>query len=151
MTPKILVYLFCATLFVSCGVNHCDYYCDTGPLSLSFVLLDSESGENLFTNGTYHLDELQILDIENDNATVPYIFISEDDTNQLILGPFGDGINTAHYAIAINTEILFSISLKTEEISDTCCTSIALDEFNIHGADFNQNATSGIFEILIVI
>ena len=151
MQYKLLLYLFYATLLASCGVNNCDYYCDTGPLNMSFVLLDSESGENLFTNGTYHLDELQIIDLENDNTTVPYIFISENDMNQLVLGPFGDGINTAHYAITINTEILFSISLKTEEISDTCCTSIVLNQFNIHGAEFNQNETSGVFEVFIVI
>ena len=151
MRTKIFSLFFALSLLTSCGVNDCDYDCDTGPLSLNFALLDKESRENLFTNGTYQLDKLKVLDLDNENATISYRFITEDDLNQLVLGPFGHEIQEPNYAITINTETVFSISLKTEEISDTCCSSIILEEFNLSGAEYSQNETTGVYEVLIEI
>lgn len=149
MKTKILILLFTLSLLFSCNVNTCDYYCDSGPLSLNFALLDKESGENLFTNGTYQIDEVVVLDLDNENAFISYLFITEDDLNQLVLGPFGFDIQEVNYAITINSETVFSISLKTDEISDTCCSTIILEEFDLRGAEYNQNETTGVYEVLI--
>ena len=149
MKIKIFSLLIAFSLLLSCNVNTCDYYCNSGPLSLYFVLLNKESGENLFTNGTYQLENLEVLDLDNSNAAIPFNFNIEEDLNQLAIGSFGYEINEANYAITINSETIFSISLNTEETRDACCSAISLKDFKLNGAEYNLNETTGVYEVLI--
>lgn len=149
MPQKFKILLSAVLLFFSCNVNDCDYYCDSGPLSLSFDLLDKESGENLFSNGVYQIDDVTVMDLNNENTLIAFGFSIENNLNQLVLGPFGFETKKANYAIAINSQTIFSFSLKTEEIKSTCCSTIALEEFNLLGADFKQNENTGTYEVLI--
>lgn len=149
MKIKISVLILTLALFVSCNVNRCDYYCDSGPIILKFEIVDKESGENLFTNGTYSSENLQVIDLNNNDNLVQFEFISENNLNQLLLGPFGFEVQEAKYAVLIHSETIFSIALKTIEEKDTCCSTILLDEFSLNGAEFTQDEATGVYKVLI--
>jgi len=149
MKIKISALVLSLALFVSCNVNQCDYYCDSGPISLKFEIVDKEDGENLFTNGTYSKESLEVIDLNNNDSLVQFEFITENDLNQLLLGPFGFEVQEAKYAVLIHSEAIFSVALKTIEEKDTCCSTILLDEFNLNGAEFSQDEATGVYKVLI--
>ena len=61
--------------------DNCDQDCFTPPNTFLFEVVDKTSGENLFTNKTYNPEDIIITDSLNDNQSVAYTFISEDNLN----------------------------------------------------------------------
>lgn len=48
----------------------------TPPSPLFFELIDKETGENLFTNGTYDADQIEVTN-SLDNSSIGFTFIDE--------------------------------------------------------------------------
>jgi hypothetical protein len=130
-------------------VDKCDVYCNSGPLSLSFELLDKATGENLFTNNTFDPADIVVLDLDNNNSSVQFSFISENDINVINLGPFGWGTNNANYLLKVGERDIFTLILEAEEIQDECCSNVVLNKLIIEGSDFSQNTENGVYEVLV--
>lgn len=143
--------LLIVTVFAlnSCNVDKCDVDCTSGPLSLSFKLLDKTTGENLFTNNTFNPDDITVLDLDNNNSNVQFTFVSENDINIINLGPFGWGTNIANYLLKVGERDIFTLSVDAEEIRGECCSFVALNKLTIDGADFSQNTQNGVYEVLV--
>lgn len=144
-----ILVLFVVFVLNSCNVDHCDVYCNSGPLSLNFALLDKSTNENLFANGTFNPDDIEILDLENDNTPVQFVFNPENDLNLITLGPFGWETKTANYKLKVDSLNIFTLNLKTEEIKTECCTTVKINKLEIKNAEFQQNPETGVYEILI--
>lgn len=144
--------LLLVTVFTlnSCNSDDNDIpYCESGPLGLSFQLLDKTTGENLFTNGTFDPADIQVLDLDNVNSNVQFTFNSEDDRNVINLGPFGWGTNIAHYILKVDERDILTLYLDAERKSEDGCSFVAINKLEIENAEYTQNTQSGIFEVLV--
>lgn len=150
MKTKILILLFITGLaFNSCSVDKCDYDCTSGPLSLSFQLLDKATGENLITNGTFDPENIEVLDLNNGNNNVQFTFYPEDDRNVINLGPFGWGTNIVNYVLKVGDRDIFTLELDTENNTEDCCSFVQVNKLEIKNADYFQNPETGIYEVLV--
>lgn len=149
MKFKALTFLSLVLFFISCGVNPCDYNCNSGPLYIYFDLLDEDSRESIFKSGNYNIDNLTILDPNNENDPVEFDFMTENDLYYLVIGPFDQDTEVANYSFFLEDELMFNIMLNTSTIIDICCSNVVLEDFNVSGSDYEFDETSGIFKILI--
>ena len=150
MKREVLVLLFITAFALSsCGVDRCDVDCNSGPLGLNFELLDKTTGENLFTNGTFDPEDIQVLDLDNDNSNVQFTFYSEDDRNIINLGPFGWGTNIANYVLKVGERSIFTLLVDAEQKTEDCCSFVQVNKLEIKNADYSQNSETGIYEVLV--
>lgn len=148
MKIKVLLFIAAFALY-SCSVDTCDVDCNSGPLSLSFELLDKATGDNLFTNGTFDPADIQVLDLDNDNRRVEYAFIDENDRNIINLGPFGWGTNIANYVLKVGERNIFTLFVDAEKITEDCCSFVQENKLEIKNADYSQNPDNGVYKVLI--
>jgi hypothetical protein len=148
MKGFILLLLTVCT-FNSCSVDNCDLICNSGPLSLNFQLLDKDTGENLFTNGTFSATEIIVLDLDNNNSPIQFTFNEEDDINVINLGPFGWGTNIVNYSLEVAERNIFILRLDAEQKSEDCCSYVQINKIEIENADYSQNIQTGIYEVLV--
>ncbi|QQX76762.1 MULTISPECIES: hypothetical protein [Aequorivita] len=150
MKLKGFILLVIATIAItSCSVDKCDILCNSGPLGLNFELLDQATGENLFTNGTFDPADIEVLDLNDANNSVPFTFISENDINIIRLGPFGWGTNIVNYTLKVGEVEIFNLILDAEEKTENCCSFVQINTLEINNADFEQNTETGIYEIMV--
>lgn len=143
--------LFLVTAFVlnSCSVDKCDVDCTSGPLGLNFQLLEKTTGEDLFTNGTFDPEDIEVLDLDNNNSNVQFTFNSEDNRNIISLGPFGWGTDVVNYALKLGDRKIFTLRLDTEKNTENCCSFVQINKLEIEKAEYLQNPETGIYEILV--
>ncbi len=141
--------LFVAFVLSSCSVDKCDVLCNSGPLGLSFELLNKVTGENLFTNETFDPADISVLDLDNNNSNVQFIFNSENDINTINLGPFGWGTNIANYLLKVGERDIFTLHIDAEEKTEDCCSFVQVNKLEIENAEYSQNMQSGIYEVLV--
>ncbi len=144
-----ILLFFAAFILNSCNVDKCDVLCVSGPLSLSFELLDKATGENLFTNGTFDSTDIEVLDLDNNNSNVEFTFNAENNINIINLGPFGWGTNIANYLLKVGERDIFSIYVDAENIEGECCSRVVLNKLTLEGADYSQNTENGVYEVLV--
>lgn len=150
MKIKASIFLVIAVFaFNSCSVNNCDVDCNSGPLVLSFELLDKTTGENLFTNGTFENADIQVLDLDNNNNSVQFTFIAENDVNIINLGPFGWENKIANYILKVGEREIFELFVDAEEKKEDCCSFVILNNLTIEGSNYSENTENGIYEILV--
>lgn len=150
MKMKSYVLMFITVLFLnSCSVDKCNVDCSSGPLGLSFELLDKATGENLFTNGAFDPADIEVLDLDDNNSLVQFTFNSEDDINSIYLGPFGWGTNIANYMLRVGEVEIFTLSLDAKENTEDCCSFVQVNKLEITNADYQQNPDTGIYGILV--
>lgn len=149
MKNNILLFLFSVLLFSSCSVDQCDVDCNSGPLLLDFEVVAKTSGENLFTNGVFIPEDIQVIDLDNDNALVEFNFISENKVNIIRLGPFGWNIKTANYLVKIENTRIFKLKISAEEVTEGCCSFVKVTELKISDADFELEEQTGIYKIFV--
>src|SRR5690606_22793199 len=124
-------------------------YCESGPLGLSFQLLDKTTGENLFTNATFSPADITVLDLDNNNSRVQFKFISENDYNTIGLGPFGWGTNIVNYVLKVGERNIFILHLDAERKTEDVCSFVQINKLEIENAEYSQNTQNGIYEILV--
>ncbi|CAM3434342.1 hypothetical protein [Aequorivita lipolytica] len=150
MRTKASIFLVIAfSAFISCSVDNCDVDCNSGPLSLSFELLDKATGENLFINGTFDPADIEVLDLDNNNSRVQFTFNSENDINSINLGPFGWEKKIANYVLKVEEREIFVLLVDAEEKKEDCCSYVILNKLTIEGSNYSQNTENGIYEILV--
>lgn len=150
MIVKNFILLFIAAFtFNSCSVDKCDVDCNSGPLGLSFELLDKTTKENLFTNGTFNPTDIEFLDLDNNNHRVQYVFIDENNINTINLGPFGWGTNIVNYILKVGETNIFTLHVDAEQKTEDCCSFVQINELEIKNVDYSQNIQSGIYEVLV--
>ncbi len=128
----------------SCDTNNCeDISCNSGPASFQLEIVDKDSGENLFTNGTYNKEDLEL--IANSNSEATYRFIDEDDYNIIRISTF----KSVDYSVRISDSEIFTVSVNAEGVTEDCCFFTSVNNFEIEGADFEPDQNTGIFKIKI--
>lgn len=134
-----------AFILIVQGCCNCDE-CFSPPEPFVFEIVDKSTGENLFTNGTYDPDQLQVVKA-SDNMHVEFSFNRENNVNLLQINSIGWETEAADLLIKVGNEIIFELIVDAERVSEDCCTFTRYHEIKIEQAEYNVEPTSGIYKI----
>ena len=139
-----------ALLFIqACDNNDCeDLLCFTPPIGFAFELVDKDSGENLFTNGTYNPDNIEVLNVL-DNSKREFSFISENEVNIIRIGSIGWETEIADVVLKVGDTIILNLYVDSERVSENCCNFSKYNEIRIDNAEYELDQQSGIYTIFI--
>jgi len=125
-----------------------DLLCFTPPMPFAFELVDKESGENLFTNGSYDSDDIEVLNV-NDNSRREFKFISENEFNIIQIGSIGWENEIAEVVLKVGDVTILNLYVDSERVSENCCNFTKYNEIRIDNAEYELDQQSGIYTILI--
>ena len=139
-----------ALLFIqACDNNDCeDLLCFTPPIGFAFELVDKDSGENLFTNGTYNPDNIEVLNVL-DNSKREFSFISENEVNIIRIGSIGWETEIAGVVLKVGDASILNLYVDSERVSENCCNFSKYNEIRIDNAEYELDQQSGIYTIFI--
>ncbi|MCZ4696032.1 hypothetical protein DWB61_15040 [Ancylomarina euxinus] len=146
---KLLIPFFMLTLF---SLSSCCYEeecgaCFTPPNYFVFELVDSDTGENLFTNRTFDSDDIEVLDASD--HSIEFAFIEENDINLIEINTIGWQTEIVNYRINIGSENIFDLYVDAKRLSEDCCSFTRYNEIEIGNTDFSLSAETGIYTILV--
>jgi len=133
-------------LMTACSDEVCDA-CFTPPNYFIFEIVDADTGENLFTNGSFKPEDIEVLDASD--HPVDYRFIEENNINLIEIHTIGWKTETVNYRINIAKENIFDLYVVAERLSEDCCSFTKYHEIEISNAEFNLSTETGIYTILI--
>jgi hypothetical protein len=143
-----LILILFTLIFQSCSNNDCGE-CFTPPESFLFEIADKISGENLFTNGTYKSGDISITDTFNNNESVEFTFISENDINLIQINSIGWQTEIVNLNISISDNHIFDFYVDTERKTGECCSYTEYNEITITDSEFELDSQSGLYKILV--
>jgi len=133
----------------ACADKDCeDVLCFTPPMPFAFELVDKDSGENLFTNGSYDSDDIEVLNL-SDNSRREFVFISENELNIIQIGSIGWENEIAEVVLKVGDETILNLYVDSERVSEDCCNFTKYNEIRIDNADYELDPQSGIYTIRI--
>ena len=129
--------------------NDCDdLLCFTPPSGFVFEIVDKASGENLFTNGTYTPEQIEVLNTD-DNSKRTFGFLSEDDINLIVIASIGWETEVAKVVVKIAGEDILDLYVDAERVSENCCSFSKYNEIRIDNAEYTLDKQSDIYTIYI--
>jgi len=133
----------------SCDDNDCgDLLCFTPPEGFAFELVDKDSRENLFTNGSYNSDDIEVLNIK-DNSRREFRFISENELNIIQIGSIGWENEIAEVVLKVGDLMILNLYVDSERVSENCCNFTKYNEIRIENAAYELDQQSGVYTILL--
>lgn len=146
MKRIIPIIILFALLIQSCSKD-CEE-CFTPPQRFLFELVDKNTGENLFTNGTF---EPQQIKVKNTLTNKPYDFdfITENNFNVIAIAGIGWQTELVNLEFRISDNPIFELLVDAKRKSEDCCTFTSYDKIEIKNAEFNINPDNGAYRILI--
>ncbi|MDN3641457.1 hypothetical protein QWY87_02000 [Lutimonas halocynthiae] len=133
----------------ACDDKDCeDVLCFTPPMPFAFELVDKDTGENLFTNGSYDSNDIEVLNV-SDNSRREFVFISENDLNIIQIGSIGWDSEIAEVVLKVGDETILNLYVDSERISEDCCNFTKYNEIRIDNAEYELDQQRGIYTILI--
>lgn len=130
-----------------CVSEDCEQ-CFTPPQSFEFEIVEKSSGENLFTNGTFNINEITITDDLNNMEPVEFSFISENNMNLIRIGSIGWKTEIVNLKVAIDDTPIFSFYVDTERKMGDCCSYNQYNEISVTDSEFELDSQTGIYKIL---
>jgi len=146
---KITNLILCLLVFLyACDKNDCDgILCNTPPNPTILKLIDTETNENLFTNGTFQPEDINIKN-EN-NQSVNFTFITENAVNLIDLSEIGWNTGLHTYRILVGDDLEIDLKLHNEEQYEDCCSFYLTLEFDISSHEYGISNTSGFYTVKI--
>lgn len=133
----------------ACDDKDCeDLLCFTPPMPFAFELVDNDTGENLFTNGSYDSDDIEVLNV-SDNSRREFVFISENELNIIQIGSIGWENEIAEVVLKVGDETILNLYVDSERVSEDCCNFTKYNEIRIDNADYELDPQSGVYTIRI--
>ena len=148
---KALKYIALFTLLLTqaCDTDDCEsQLCFTPPLGFSFELIDKDSGENLFSNGSYDADDIEVVNI-NDNSKREFGFISENELNIIRIGSIGWETEITDVVLKVGDKTILNLYVDSERVFENCCGFTKYNEIRIDNAEYEFNQQSGIYTVYI--
>lgn len=139
---KIFILILIALFFFLCRCNKCrDIECCTPPRYYSFEIIDRQTRENLFTNGTYNDGQV--------NITRDYSLIMGDSISIIEIYGIGWQTEIVNCSICISDQIEFNLYVNAERVSENCCSFTKIHDFKIENIDYEINNETGLISILV--
>jgi len=143
-----LILILFTIIFQGCNNDDCGD-CFTPPQGFSFEIVDKTSGENLFTNGTFESENIEITDNLNNNEAIEFSFISENDINLIQIGSIGWETEIVNLKINISDNYIFDFYVDAERKMGDCCSYTEYNEITIADSEFELDTQTGIYKILV--
>jgi len=134
-------------LLLGCVNDDCGL-CFTPPEPFLFEIVDKTSGENLFTNGTYNSQEIEIINT-SDNSIVEFTFIDENDINLIQITSIGWQTEMVNMDVNISSNNIFHLFVDAERVAGECCDYTRYNEIRIENTENEYDSVSGIYKILV--
>jgi hypothetical protein len=126
----LLIFLFLSVLSCNDKDDCEDYLCFTPPPYYGFLIVDSETGENLFTNGTFQASQIKVVNSDT-QENLEFSFISENDANILEIPSIGWETEKVNVTVKIGNEFSFNFYVDAERKNGNCCSFTKINEFTI--------------------
>ncbi|WP_111708444.1 hypothetical protein [Lutibacter citreus] len=141
-----IITVFLLTL-VSCDLKDDCGACFTPPRQFNFEFSDKDSGEDLFDNGTFNIDDVKITDEEDKNVTFEVVLYN--DSFIVSINSIGWELEPKTYTIQLNddTPIVFDLDMNTA--SDNCCSYFEVENFELYDYEYSESNTTGIIQVKI--
>jgi len=146
---KKLSFLFLVLLlaFQNCTRDCGESFTPSSPLT--FIVVDKNTLENLFTNGTFDPDKIKIVNTLNDNQLLEFRFIKENNRNLIEIGSIGWKTETVHALVKVGEVELFNLQVETERKEGECNSYTEYKTISVLNADYQVNPQTGVYTILI--
>ena len=141
---KKIYWLLLGLFFIQCSDNES---CFTPPASFKFSLIDSETGENLITNGLYSSDDIKLYKNNQLNEN-DFQFIGENNINFFAISGFGWQSEKINYEVRTEDNVLFKLQIDAERLNGKCSYT-KMNELKIENALFEIDSETGIYKIKI--
>ena len=148
-----LQFLFLLSIFFvsHCKIDDCEeMLCFSPPPVLWFELVDANTGENLFTNGTYFKDQIKIQKV-GDGTNVNFNFITENELNLIGIHSIGWQTEIVNFSVGVSTNNIFKLHVDAKRVNENCCSFTRFDEIKIENSNYEFDPKSGIYKILVVL
>lgn len=143
-----VLFLFLSLMIMVLSCDKCrDIDCFTPPGTFRFKVVDKDSRENLFTNGTYDKNDIQITNLKNDSK-VEFTFL-EGDLNVISIGGIGWEKEIVDAEIKVSDKVLFNFYVDAERAYGNCCSYTKYNEQRVYNCDFELDSNNGMYSILI--
>lgn len=143
---KLSFLLLLITTF-GCGADSAD--CTTPPQSFRFEFVDKDSGENLFTNGTFDATKrITVTDLDT-KKVIQNETLNKDNSYRLFINSIGWQTAVYNYSINIEDKSIFELHVSSERLSEDHCNFSRIKSIEIKNAEFQLDKTTGIYKILI--
>jgi hypothetical protein len=144
-----LMALITLLMVQACNNNDCEGLdCFTQPTAFVFEIVDRDTGENLFTNGTYNPGQIQVLNVE-DNSNREFDFISENNKNLIRIGSIGWESEIAEVVLKIGGEDILNLYVDTERVTENCCNFSKYNKIIIENASYEFDKQTFIYTVYI--
>lgn len=143
---SLIVLLFSFSL-ISC-INNCGE-CFTPPQDFSFDLVDQLSGENLFANGTFDPDAIQVTNSFNEDTPFEFTFVSENNLNLIHIPRIGWTTETVNLRVEIADQQVFEFYVEAERKTRKCCSYTQYHKTIIVNTEFEQDEKTGVFKVFL--
>jgi len=136
--------LICLIFLQSCK-DDCEQ-CLTPPRPFNFEIVDNTSLENLFENGTYQPEEIQVINTLNDSQVE---FTYNADTKLIQINSIGWKTEVVNLRLSIAGNDIFDFYVDAERETEDCCSFTEYRELTIKKSAFKINSESGVYVILL--
>ncbi|QCK14884.1 hypothetical protein [Mangrovivirga cuniculi] len=143
---KPILFLFLLITFNSCSLKEECPSCFTPPVNFYFEFVDSTTGENLITNGTYDPEQIQIINID-DESTIEYNLVTEDDLNIIKVSSIGWETEVVNYRFDLAGNELFTFRVDATRKNEDCCSYTEYNEIAVSGIDYEIVDGTNIYKI----
>lgn len=141
---KTILFFAITLLILNQSCDKCDGIdCTTPPSPFTFVLVDKNTVENLFTNGTYDPSQIEFTDKNND--ILGFTFRPESGN---IIELWGFGVEKT-ITLKMSGQIIFALHVDAENISEDCCTFTRYEEIELT-SDFEFESESETYFTILV-
>lgn len=146
---KLFKLFFLFLFFAILGCSSDQVECTTPPEHFVFQFIDKDSGENLFSNGTFDAKQQIIVISLKDARIIQLSTVNTENGYTLSIGDIGWINEKISYEIAFyQGKTIFSLNVDAERISGKC-NYTQYNSVQIINADFERDKTTGIYKILI--
>lgn len=148
---RILTLITVALIVVASGCkDKCsDTECFSPPGELVFNVIDAATGENLFYNGTLDASSIQVLNLA-DGSEEDFEFVEGDNQSLIVFQNIGWQTETVNLKVSAGGDVLFQLKVVARRLSGNCCSYTLYDDVDVEQAEFEYDASTGFFNILVL-
>lgn len=149
MRKYLLLFVILAT-FNSCNDSDCDLY-STGPPITYVELVDSDTGENIFTSGDYQYTDIDVVNAEGEDVTSD--FITENNYNIIRFIPYTySSSNVIFIKVEDNInedDINVKITFDIKKVETECYTNYYIENLEVENYPSETDANTGLLTIKV--
>jgi len=144
---KLLVLIILSTTLLHCSNDDCGDPNITYQ-TFTFEIVDKISGENLFTNGTYLPEQIQITNTIS-NFETEFTFLSENNVNLIQVNSASWETDIVNLTFTIADNLIFELYSDGDTIVEACYSYTVFNDIFINESEFDYNAEIAIYTILV--